>query len=45
LALPVKHRIAFAFRKKLDIPFNYRNVVGEGDTQFIPAGLGLGISF
>ncbi|MCU0409943.1 MAG: hypothetical protein MUC70_01440 [Bacteroidales bacterium] len=45
LALPLKHRIAFAFRIKLDIPLNYRNVVGEGDPQFIPAGLGLGISF
>lgn len=45
LALPVKRRIAFAFRIKLDIPLNYRNVVGEGDPQFIPAGLGLGISF
>ena len=45
LALPLKHRIAFAFRIKLDIPLNYRDVVGEGDPQFIPAGLGLGISF
>jgi len=45
LALPVKHRIAFTFRIKLDIPLNYRNVVGEGDPQFIPAGMGLGISF
>ena len=45
LALPAKHRIGFTFRIKLDIPLNYRGVIGEGDPQFIPAGLGLGISF
>lgn len=46
LALPVKRRIAFAFRIKFDIPFNYYSLaVGEGDPLFIPAGMGLGISF
>lgn len=46
LALPVKHRIAFAFRIKLDIPFNYYSLaVGEYGLLFIPAGMGMGISF
>jgi hypothetical protein len=45
LALPVKHRIAFAFRIHLDIPLQYFNIIKEGDLGFIPLGMGLGISF
>jgi hypothetical protein len=45
LALPIKHKIAFSFRINLNIPFDFYDVVSEGNPQFIPVGFGLGIGF
>jgi hypothetical protein len=45
LAFPKKHKIAFSFKLNLNIPFDFYDVVSEGDPQFIPIGLGLGIAF
>jgi len=45
LSLPKKHKVAFALKINLNIPFDYYNSIAKGSTQFIPLGLGLGIGF
>jgi hypothetical protein len=45
LALPKKNKIAFSLKINLNIPFDFYNVISEGNPQFIPVGVGLGIAF